>query len=144
MAVIQDIVYVVKDIVNELVTLKGVYTYPIEEIPKPYPALSILYTGFTRPEDEDDMDYFVTDLKYQLTLYLPNDGRNMEERWDELNTLTWALLVRFAKDRTLGRNCRESIISSGEPVVDLRGSNKIPVGLGHTFDLVVRVETEEE
>lgn len=143
MSAIQDIATVVKDIINEVILLKASYNYPLREIPKPYPALLVLYDGIERPEDEDDMDYFVVDLRYQLTLYLPNDGRDMEARWDELNDLVWSLIVRFANDRTLGNNCRQSLITSGEPVVHLNDA-KIPVGLGHTFALTVRVEVEDE
>jgi hypothetical protein len=89
------------------------------------------------------MNSYVHDIRYNLTLYLDNDGRNMEERWDSLNELVWELVKRFANDRTLGRNCRQSLLVSGEPVVHLNDA-KIPVGLGHTFVLMARIETEEE
>ena len=143
MSIIQDIAEVVKEMVNEVLILKSSYNYPMREIPKPYPALLVLYDGFERPQDEDDMNAFVHDLRYQLTLYLPNDARNMEERWDELNNLVWTLVIKFANNRTLNGNCRQSIISSGDPVVHLTDA-KIPVGLGHTFLLLARVETEED
>jgi hypothetical protein len=143
MSIIQDIAKVVEEMVNEVLILKSSYNYPLREIPKPYPALHVLYDGFERPQDEDDMNNFVHDLRYQLTLYLPNDARNMEERWDELDSLVWTLMVKFANNRTLGGICRQSIISSGEPVVHLNEA-KIPVGLGHTFLLLARVETEED
>ena len=144
MSIVQDIASTVKEIVNEVVILEASYTHPMRDIPKPYPALSILYDGFTRPEDEDDMDYFVTDLRYQLTLYLPYDGRNIEERWDELITLVWTVITRFANDRTLGGNCRQSVITSGEPIVHVSGKDQMPVAIGHSFALIARVETEDE
>ena len=141
--VIRDISEVIKNIVNEVVVLEASYNFPMREIPKPYPALLVLYDGFTRPEELDDMNSFVHDLRYELTLYLPNDGRNMEVRWDELNELAWTIIIRFANDRTLGGNCRESIISAGEPIVHL-SEKKIPVGLGNTFSMLVRIETAED
>ena len=143
MTIVKELAASIKDIVGSVIDLQSSYDYPLREIPKPYPALSVLYDGFDRSMDEDDMDAFVHDLKYQLTLYLPNDGRNMEERWDELNELVWTLILRFANDRTLGHMCRESVITAGEPVVHLNDA-KIPVGLGHTFTLLARVETAEE
>jgi hypothetical protein len=143
MSIIQDIASIVKDIVNEVVVLEASYDFPMREVPKPYPALLVTYEGFTRPEEEDDMDAFVHDLRYQLTLYLPNDGRNMDARWQELLELSWNLVLRFANDRTLGHVCRESVITAGEPVVHL-SDKKIPVGLGHTFALSVRLETAED
>lgn len=143
MNTLQHLAEYIKDAVNEVVQLKDSYAYPMREIPKPYPALLVLYDGFTRAEDEDDMDAFVHDFRYNLTLYLDNDGRNMEERWNSLNDLVWTLILRFANDRTLGHNCRQSVVTSGEPVVHLNEA-KVPVGLGHTFVLMVRVETEEE
>ena len=143
MNILQHVAEYIKDAVNEVVQLKASYTYPLREIPKPYPALLVLYDGFSRVEEEDDMDNYVHDFRYNLTLYLENDGRNMEERWNSLNDLVWSLMVRFANDRTLGRNCRQSVVISGEPVVHLNDA-KIPVGLGHTFVLMARIETEEE
>ena len=136
----------VEGIVNEVIVLEASYTYPKREVPKPYPALSVLYNGFTRP-DLDDMDSFVHDLKYSITLWLKNDGRDLEARWDELIELMWQIVLRFANDRTLGHTCRQCEISAGEPVVHMsegQGASKIPVSLGHTFDLVVRIETREE
>jgi hypothetical protein len=138
-----DIAEYIKDAVNEVLLLKASYSYPLRDVPKPYPALLVLYDGFSRPEEEDDMNSYVHDIRYNLTLYLDNDGRNMEERWDSLNELVWELVKRFANDRTLGRNCRQSLLVSGEPVVHLNDA-KIPVGLGHTFVLMARIETEEE
>lgn len=138
----KDLAGYIKDAVNEVVLLKASYAYPMREIAKPYPALLVLYDGFSRPEEEDDMNSFVHDIRYSLTLYLDNDGRNMEERWDALNDLVWTLVLRFANDRTLGGNCRQSVVTSGEPVVHLNDA-KVPVGLGHTFVLMARVETEE-
>ena len=144
MSIVQDIASVIKEIVSEVIILEASYTHPLRDVPKPYPALVTLYDGFTRPTDEDDMDYFVTDLQYQLTLYLPYDGRAIEERWDELITLVWTLIVRFANDRTLGGNCRQSMITSGEPVVHVSGKDSLPVAIGHSFVLIARVETEDE
>ena len=138
--IIKEVAETVIELVNEVLILKSSYDYPLKEIPKPYPALQVLYSGFDRIQDEDDMDAFVYDLKYQLTLYLPNDGRNMDSRWEELNALVWTLILRFANDRTLGGICRQSVILSGDPVVHLNEA-KVPVGLGHTFSLIARVET---
>ena len=143
MTILQELADYIKESVNEVLLLKASYTYPMREIPKPYPALLVLYDGLSRDQTEDDMDYFVHDITYNLTLYLDNDGRKMEERWDSLLDLVWALVLKFANDRALGGNCRQSLLTTGEPVIHLSEA-KIPVGLGHTFVLVARVEVEEE
>jgi hypothetical protein len=143
MSIISDMAGVIREIINEVILVDASYTFPVREIKPPYPAVLILYDGFTRPEVEDDSNAFVHDLKYEITLYLKNDGRDMEARWDEMNSLTWNILLRFANDRTLGHTCRESLISAGEPVVHLT-DKQIPVGLGHTFSMLVRIETAED
>lgn len=147
MSQIQDIAKVVRDIVNEVIVLEASYSYPQREVKKPYPALSVLYDGFTRPDGVDDNDAFVHDLKYALVLYLPMDNRELEAHWEELIDLMWAIVLRFANDRTLDHNCRQCEITAGEPVVHMsegQTASKIPISLGHTFDLVVRIETEED
>ena len=145
MSIVQEVGQAARDIINEVIELQASYNFPMRDVPRPYPALLVLYDGFSSADDEDTNDAYVTDLKYALTLYLPFDGRNMEARWDELTNLAWTIIVRFANDVTLGGTCRQCGLSAGEPVLHMSGAKPPkPVGMGHTFSLTARVETEEE
>jgi len=140
---IKEVGQAARDIINEVIELQASYNFPMRDVPRPYPALLVLYDGFNAPDEEDTHGQFVTDLRFQLTLYLPFDGRNMEARWHELEDLAWTLVVHFANNWTLNGTCRQCGLGVGEPVLHLNDAKK-PVGMGHTFVLTARVETEEE
>ena len=126
-------------IANTVVELKKVYDYPVFTLGREMPALEIRYDGFTQKPSADSH----TDVYYswELTLFLSLEGRSVQDRWDDLKSVTEELLQAFRQDYSLGGTVWLSMIEGGSPIIEAPSDprNK-PKYVGHTFRLVTRKE----
>ena len=122
-----------------VVELKKVYDYPVLELGRDLPALEVRYDGFTqRPSADSHTDMYYS---FELTLFLPLEGRSMAADWEQLKETTEDLLQAYRKNYGLNGTVWLSMIEGGQPIIEVQSDprNK-PKYIGHTFRLVARKE----
>lgn len=135
-----DIETQIELLVKDITEILAVYKYPVTELGRKFPALVILYNGFTAgsaPNRSTETRY-----NYEFTLYLPLEGRNIEITWAELKVLVPKILDKFRANPGLGSTVWWSIIEAGEPIIQIpmNPADK-PKWIGHSFRL--RAQKEE-
>lgn len=123
--------------VSSITELKAVYTYPITDLGRKLPALVVLYDGFDQVwtgETGHEIRW-----RFEFSLFLPADGKNLKAVWDELIALVPALLGAFRNNPGLGGTCWISDIEAGETVIHAAAAESARF-VGHTFRLVAKVE----
>lgn len=127
---IESIQTAIVNVVASLVKIEATYTYPVADVGRKLPALIVVYDSVEQRMDADDRVW-----AYDMTLFLPADGKRLEHSWGVLTDTTQALLDAFNADRTLGGACWNSYVESGEAIINTPPNGASPRFIGHTFRL---------
>ncbi len=121
-------------IIRGIIQVRAVYDYPIVDIGRLLPAVSIVYDGFIVKSIRADYDRAV-DYSWTITVYLSAEGKNMDNVWGNVKDLVLLMLIAFKENKSLNDTCISSILESGEPIIKVTEPGSIINFVGHTFRL---------
>ncbi len=130
----------VRAIISGLVEIRATYTYPIADLGRQLPALLVLYDGFS--QTRISRNRHDTLWRFELSLYLPAEGKRLDIAWSEVLSLVPVILQVFRGNPTLNDSCRTSTVASGEPVIHTPAPGTPTQYIGHTFKLEAVVDTD--
>lgn len=110
--------------------IKAVYEYPIAEVGRTLPAIAVVFDGFEQDRARNNRTW-----RYELTLFLPADGKRLDNVWGAMVDLIPQVLDAFNSDPALGGTCWRSLVTTGDPVIHIpQGAGSVQF-IGHTFTL---------
>ena len=117
--------------------INQVYDYPVADIGRNLPALVLIYNGFN--QEHEAVRQTDTTYNFEFTLYLPAEGRTLENNWNDIKQLSTKVLNRYRQKATLNSQVWGSIITSGDTIIDAesRAQGRKTKWIGHTFNLEV-------
>ena len=115
--------------------INAVYNYPVHDIGRNLPALVNIYDGFN--QSHEAVRQTNTTYVFEFTLYLPAEGKTLENNWNDLKQIAIKVINRYRMNSTLNSQVWGSIITSGNTIIDAnaRGEGKKTRWIGHTFTL---------
>ena len=136
---LQDIREALTSLAKQVADVKAVYDYPVTELGRDLPALTIIYDGFEQrpgPALSTDVDWI-----FEMALYIPFDGRSAKTPSRTMEELAEAVLAKFRANPGLLSTCWIHTIQSGQPVLEVPDEpTGKPRWVGHTFRLLARNE----
>ena len=122
-------------LVNEVIDISKYYDYPVADIGRNLPALVNIYNGFN--QEHEAVKQTDTTYNFELTIYLPAEGKTLKNNWDDMKDLTVDILNKFRANATLNCQVWSSIVTSGDTIIDAEGraEGRKTKWIGHTFNL---------
>jgi len=137
---LQIVAEAIGSLAQEITGIKNVETKPKFTAGRSLPALFVTYEGFRQLPLTFGPSWKMI-YSFNLTLYLPLDGRNIETQWDSLLDLSNEIADTFRRSFTLESVAFKSEVLSGKPIIHIP---KVPDGkpkwVGHRFNLEVTME----
>ena len=120
-------------IVKDVVELKTILTYPVQDVPGQLPALSIIYQGVGQEaattKNTDNV------WRFELTLLLQIE--NLKKSWQKMKDTVPKILESFRLNPGLNGTCYYSMITTGEAFINTEANKP---HFGHTFTIEVHRE----